>query len=72
MDGLGLMRQLGSRNGAERSRYREIGIDEFILYWWREDAIEYGYERLVVERCANREMLEHLASETIPKLRASD
>src|SRR5215210_9140792 len=40
-------------------RYREIGIDEFILYWWREDALEYGYEPAKVERCADREMLEH-------------
>jgi len=53
-------------------RYRKIGIDEFIIYWWREDAIEYGYERQVIERCADREMLEHLATETIPKLKASD
>jgi steroid delta-isomerase-like uncharacterized protein len=51
-------------------RYREIGIDEFILYWWREDAIEYGYERSLVERCADREMIERLATETIPALRA--
>jgi alkanesulfonate monooxygenase SsuD/methylene tetrahydromethanopterin reductase-like flavin-dependent oxidoreductase (luciferase family) len=51
-------------------RYREIGIDEFILYWWREDAIEYGYERSLVERCADREMIERLATETIPTLRA--
>ena len=51
-------------------RYREAGIDEFILYWWREDAIECGYEREVVERCADREMLERLATEVIPKLRA--
>src|SRR5215210_8749522 len=46
-------------------RHREIGIDEFILYWWREDALEYGYEP------ANREMLEHLATQVIPKLRDS-
>jgi alkanesulfonate monooxygenase SsuD/methylene tetrahydromethanopterin reductase-like flavin-dependent oxidoreductase (luciferase family) len=51
-------------------RYREIGIDEFILYWWREDAIEYGYEPTIVERSADREMLGHLATEVIPKLRA--
>jgi alkanesulfonate monooxygenase SsuD/methylene tetrahydromethanopterin reductase-like flavin-dependent oxidoreductase (luciferase family) len=50
-------------------RYREIGIDEFILYWWREDAIEYGYDRAVVERCADRATLEHLAAEVIPALR---
>jgi len=50
-------------------RYREAGIDEFILYWWREDALEYGYESEVVERCADRATLEHLASEVIPVLR---
>lgn len=50
--------------------YREIGIDEFIIYWWREDALEYGYDRSIVERCADREMIEHLATETIPALRA--
>jgi len=50
-------------------RYREAGIDEFILYWWREDAIEYGYECEVVERCADRATLEHLAGEVIPALR---
>jgi alkanesulfonate monooxygenase SsuD/methylene tetrahydromethanopterin reductase-like flavin-dependent oxidoreductase (luciferase family) len=49
-------------------KYREIGIDEFIIYWWREDALEYGYDRSVVERCADREMLEHLATETIPEI----
>ena len=52
-------------------RYRAAGIDEFILYWWREEAIEYGYDRGVVERCADREMLEHLAAETIPTLKAA-
>ena len=51
-------------------RYREAGIDEFILYWWREDAIEYGYGRAVVDRCVDREMLEHLATQVIPTLRA--
>jgi hypothetical protein len=51
--------------------YRGIGIDEFIIFWWREDAFEYGYDRSVVERCADREMLEHLATETIPILKAT-
>lgn len=51
-------------------KYREIGIDEFIIYWWREDALEYGYDRSVVERCANRELLEHLSTETIPAFKA--
>ncbi len=50
-------------------RYREIGVDEFILYWWREDALEYGYEPAIVERCADREMLERLATEVIPQLK---
>jgi hypothetical protein len=52
-------------------RYSEIGIDEFIIYWWREDALEYGDDRSVVERCADREMLERLATETIPVLKAT-
>jgi alkanesulfonate monooxygenase SsuD/methylene tetrahydromethanopterin reductase-like flavin-dependent oxidoreductase (luciferase family) len=52
-------------------RYGEAGIDEFIPYWWREAAIEYGYERAIVEPCANREMLERLATEVIPELKAS-
>jgi hypothetical protein len=51
-------------------RYREVGIDEFIFYWWREDALEYGYDRAVVERRVDRETLEHLATEVIPTLRA--
>jgi hypothetical protein len=52
---------------AERWQY----LDEFIIYWWREDALEYGYERSTVERCVDREMLEHLATETIPSLKAT-
>ena len=52
-------------------RYREAGIDEFIFYWWREDALEYGYDRSIVERSADRETLEHLATEALPALRAS-
>ena len=52
-------------------RYREAGINEFIFYWWREDALEYGYDRAVVERSADREVLERLATEAIPRLRAS-
>jgi len=51
-------------------RYREAGIDEFIFYWWREDAIEYGYDRDIVERSADRETLERLATEALPALRA--
>ena len=51
-------------------RYQEAGIDEFIFYWWREDALEYGYDRAVVERSADRETLEHLATQEIPRLRA--
>lgn len=38
---------------------------------WREDAIAYGYELGLVERSADRETLERLATEEIPKLRAS-
>lgn len=43
---------------------------DFIFYWWREDAIEYGYDRSVVERSLDRETLERLATEAIPRLRA--
>lgn len=50
-------------------RYREAGIEELILYWWREDSLEYGYERALVERCADRAILERLAGEVIPALR---
>jgi alkanesulfonate monooxygenase SsuD/methylene tetrahydromethanopterin reductase-like flavin-dependent oxidoreductase (luciferase family) len=49
-------------------RYREVGIDEFIFYWWREDALEYGYDRHIVERSVDRAMLERLATEAIPAL----
>jgi alkanesulfonate monooxygenase SsuD/methylene tetrahydromethanopterin reductase-like flavin-dependent oxidoreductase (luciferase family) len=52
-------------------RYREVGIDEFVFYWWREDALEYGYDRHIVERSADRETLERLATEAIPALRSS-
>jgi alkanesulfonate monooxygenase SsuD/methylene tetrahydromethanopterin reductase-like flavin-dependent oxidoreductase (luciferase family) len=51
-------------------RYREVGIDEFIFYWWREDTFEYGYDRAIVERSADRAILERLADEVIPALRA--
>jgi alkanesulfonate monooxygenase SsuD/methylene tetrahydromethanopterin reductase-like flavin-dependent oxidoreductase (luciferase family) len=52
-------------------RYSEAGIDEFIFYWWREDALGYGYDRHIVERSADREILERLATEAIPALRSS-
>ena len=52
-------------------RYREVGIDEFIFYWWREDALEYGYDRHIVERSVDRALLERLATEAIPALRGS-
>ncbi len=51
-------------------RYREVGIDEFIFYWLREEALEYGYDRSMVERSADRATLERLAGEVIPALRA--
>ena len=51
-------------------RYREVGIDEFIFRWLREEALEYGYNRSMVERCVGRKTLERLATEVIPKLRA--
>ena len=25
-------------------RYREVGIDEFLFYWLREEALECGYD----------------------------
>lgn len=51
-------------------KYREAGIDEFIFYWWREDALEYGYDRAIIERSVDRETLEHLATDVIPTLQA--
>lgn len=51
-------------------RYREAGMNEFIFYWLREEALEYAYDRSMVERSAGRETLERLAAEVIPKLRA--
>jgi hypothetical protein len=51
-------------------RYREVVIDEFLFYWLREEALEYGYDHSMVERSADRETLECLATEVIPKLRA--
>jgi len=50
-------------------RYREVGIDEFIFYWLREEALECGYDRSMVERSAGRATLERLAGEVIPALR---
>ncbi|MDP9351860.1 MAG: LLM class flavin-dependent oxidoreductase [Chloroflexota bacterium] len=47
-------------------RYREAGIDEFIFYWWREDATEYGYDRSIIQRCIDREIVERLAADMIP------
>jgi alkanesulfonate monooxygenase SsuD/methylene tetrahydromethanopterin reductase-like flavin-dependent oxidoreductase (luciferase family) len=52
-------------------RDSEAGIDEFIFYWWREDTLEYGYDRSIVERSADREILERLATEVIPTLRSA-
>ncbi len=52
-------------------RYREAGIEEFIFYWWREEATEYGYDPGVIKRSVDRETLERLGSDVIPALRAS-
>ena len=52
-------------------RYREAGIDEFIFYWWREEAALYGYDRGVIERSVDRQILERLVTGAIPVLRAS-
>jgi len=51
-------------------RYREAGIDEFIFYWLREEALEYGYDGSMVVRSVDRAILERLAGEVIPALRA--
>ena len=51
-------------------RYREVGIDEFIFHWLREEALEYGCDRSMVERCVGRKTLERLATEVIAKVRA--
>lgn len=53
-----------------RSLMRDF-IDEFIFYWWQEDALEYDYDRAIVERSLDRETRERLAKEEIPRLRAS-
>jgi alkanesulfonate monooxygenase SsuD/methylene tetrahydromethanopterin reductase-like flavin-dependent oxidoreductase (luciferase family) len=45
-------------------RYREIGISEFIFY--------YDYSPLPADRCMNREMLERIATEAIPAIRAKN
>jgi hypothetical protein len=52
-------------------RYREVGINEFIFYWLREEALEYGYDRSMVERSTDRGTLERLATGVISDLRAS-
>ncbi len=52
-------------------RYREVGINEFIFYWFRKEALEYGYDRSMVERSVDRAMLERLATGVIPALRSS-
>ena len=51
-------------------RYREVGIDEFIFHWLREEALEYGCDQSMVERCVGRKTLERLATEVVPNLRA--
>lgn len=51
-------------------RYREARMNEFIFYWLREEALEYAYDRTMVECSVGRETLERLATEVIPKLRA--
>jgi alkanesulfonate monooxygenase SsuD/methylene tetrahydromethanopterin reductase-like flavin-dependent oxidoreductase (luciferase family) len=42
-------------------RYRELGFSEFIFY--------YDYPAMSTDKCLNREMLEHIASEAIPSLK---
>jgi len=43
-------------------RYREIGFGEFIFY--------YDYPAIPADKCLNREMLERIATEAIPAIRA--
>lgn len=52
-------------------RYREIGIDEFIFYWLREDMAEFSADRSWFARTADRDTLEWLVTEAIPTLRAT-
>ncbi len=45
-------------------RYYEIGISEFIFY--------YDYPAMQSDRCMNREMLERIATEAIPGIKAKN
>ncbi|HYN87547.1 MAG TPA: LLM class flavin-dependent oxidoreductase, partial [Ardenticatenaceae bacterium] len=51
-------------------RYSEIGINEFIFYWMREDLPALGADQSWIERTLDRATLEWLAAEAIPKVKA--
>jgi alkanesulfonate monooxygenase SsuD/methylene tetrahydromethanopterin reductase-like flavin-dependent oxidoreductase (luciferase family) len=51
-------------------RYAEIGIDEFIFYWMREEVLERGQQDWVA-RSLDRARLEWLSDEVIPNLHAA-
>lgn len=52
-------------------RYQEAGMDEFVIYWWREEALERGYDAGIARGCVDRNSLERIATHAIPKLRAA-
>ena len=51
-------------------RYREIGINEFIFYSVADEAREWAASRGLLGRWSDRAMLERVATEAIPALRA--
>lgn len=52
-------------------RYREAGVNEFVIYWLPEELRGQGFYRDKDERLAGDEMLERVAREAIPKLRGT-
>jgi alkanesulfonate monooxygenase SsuD/methylene tetrahydromethanopterin reductase-like flavin-dependent oxidoreductase (luciferase family) len=53
-------------------RYREIGIDEFIFYGVSDEGREAAARRGLLGRWGDRAMLERVAAEAIPALRAAE
>ncbi len=51
-------------------RYTEIGINEFIFYWMREDLPAIGPDASWIPRSLDRATLEWLAAEAIPIVKA--
>jgi hypothetical protein len=51
-------------------RYAEIGIEEFIFYWSREDVPLLAADADWAERSLDRATLDWLAAEAIPAVRA--